>query len=327
MNKTETDLLEATAEGAELALDTACAMLMMMSAMPMAEADRARAMEVATTMKRSSARLEEALTAFKKYRSTVERLVPPTQPAAEVAPFEPPAPRRQREKSFLRAPHGRAKEHGTPGPRVEVPPADELSVAQAVPRLPVDARGARGRFAPGNLTSIQGGKGRGRQVAYATRLGLRAEFIEQAPDDFRRHMAHAGSYRQARIAELAMTVGQEGIGPGVKVRIGQAALQIGCSKYLFEQAVALMAKSPELALKFFGEGRKMDDSSRQNELCGHELAVREAKARGVDRGPRDPLERFGPSAPTSTYVVEGNPTGEVSAEPPASNRAGRVDES
>jgi hypothetical protein len=252
---------------------------------------------------------------------------PPTQPAgpaprrrkppaADVAPFEPPAPRRKpREKSFLRAPHGRAKDHGTPGPRVEVPPADELS--QLPVALPVHevARASRGRFQKGNPLAVQGGLARGKQVAYATRLGLRQEFVEQAPEDFRRHMAHAASYRQARIAELALTVGQEGIGPGVKVRIGQAALQIGCSKYLFEQAVALMAKSPELALKFFGEGRKMDDSSRQNELCGHELAVREAKARGVDRGSRDPLARFGPSAPTSPFVVEGTLTDEASQAP------------
>jgi len=246
-------------------------------------------------------------------------------PAADVAPFEPPAPRRKpREKSFLRSPHGRAKEHGTPGPRVEVPPPDELSVPRAVPPLPVAARAPGGRFAPGNALAVQGGKARARQVTYATRLGLRPEFIEQAPDDFRRHMAHAGSYRQARIQELALIVGQEGIGPGVKVRIGQAALQIGASKYLFEQAVALMSKDPALALKFFGEGRKMDDSSRQNELCGHELAVREAKARGVDRGPRDPLARFGPSAPSCLVVVEDNSTGD---DAPASNLDGRVDES
>lgn len=218
----------------------------------------------------------------------------PTQPPplAEVVADARNAKRRK-EKSFLRAPHGRAVTHGTPGPRVEVPPADELS--QLPVALPVQAvaRANGGRFPKGNPLASAGGKARGKQVAYATRLGLRTEFVEQAPEDFRRHMAHAASYRQARIGELALTVGQEGIGPGVKVRIGQAALELGASKYLFERAVAMMDRDSKLALALFSEARKMDDSSRQNELAGHELAVREAKARGGSK-PADPLAGFAP---------------------------------
>lgn len=215
----------------------------------------------------------------------------PIAPIAEVVADERDAKRRK-EKSFLRAPHGRAVTHGTPGPRVEVPPADELSTLPAARILPVDARAPGGRFVAGNATAALGGRARARQVAYATRLGLRPEFVEQAPEDFRRHMAHAASYRQARIGELALTVGQEGIGPGVKVRIGQAALELGASKYLFERAVAMMDRDSKLALALFSEARKMDDSSRQNELAGHELAVREAKARAGGAPPPDPLGAY-----------------------------------
>lgn len=199
------------------------------------------------------------------------------------------AEKRGRTRSFLRSPHGAAKERGLPGPRVELPPADELGALPAA--LPVQevARTNSGRFKKGNPLAAVGGYARGKQVAYATRIGLRAEFVEAAPEDFKAHMRHAASYRQARIGELALTVGQSGIGPGVKVRVGQAALEIGASKYLFEQGVKMMASDPAMALKFMGEARKMDDSSRQNELCAHELAVREAKARGADRGPLDPF--------------------------------------
>lgn len=216
-------------------------------------------------------------------------------PLAEVVREEKYKPRKA--KSFLRAPHGRAVEHGNPGPRVEVPPADEISDAASViaDRSPL-AKGPNGRFLPGESASTAGRNGglkkRG-AVAFGASLGLSSVMLKKSPEEARKAMRKATSYRLARTSELALLAGGT-CGVGVSAMIAASARAMAASVYVYQ--LALQEKNPQKAAKLFATSEKIAGGARQHELAAYELAVREGKARQADRGPPNPLAGHLPPA-------------------------------
>lgn len=168
----------------------------------------------------------------------------------------------------LRSGHG----NGAGVPRIEVLPADELPEglpAPARPESPAD-RGEAGRFAPGNSLARLGGHARRGKTRLAERMGL-ARLPEGSA--FRPYKAAAVSFRRAKCAELAKTVGGGICGPGPSSMVATAALQLAWSRYLSDVAAA--AGDADLAIK----ASKLGDASRQNLLAAFEICAKEAKAR------------------------------------------------
>lgn len=208
----------------------------------------------------------------------------------DAASFADHTRKRSKEKSFLRAPHGRAVEHGSPGPRVEVPPADEMSqpIAIMAERGPLP-KGPRGRFLPGDSASTAGRNGgfaKKGSVAFGASLGLSSEWLKKAPEEARKAMRKATSYRLARTSELALLCGGT-CGVGVSAMVAASARALASSVYVYQ--LALHEKNPQKAAKLFSASEKIASGARQHELAAYELAVREGKARQGDRGPPDVL--------------------------------------
>jgi hypothetical protein len=201
----------------------------------------------------------------------------------------------------LRSAHGRAKELGSIA-AVEVSPADELPVGVPAPARPVALRDASGRLLPGAGTSAlarEGAKAAHESRQLAALLGLWTPPEDHA---FASYARLAKEWRDAHIAELGATVGGGEVGPGPASVISTAALELGASRWLFDQG------AKEGNAKMLLEASRLADSSRQNVLAGHELAAREAVARGAGGGQpasnslieaiRDAASRSAPRSPT-----------------------------
>ena len=218
-------------------------------------------------------------------------------PLAEVAADERDAKRRKgREKSFLRSPHGRAVTHGNPGPRVEVPPADELSYVdsshakQIAERAPL-AKGKRGAFLPGESASTAGragGLAKKGAIAFGASLGLSTSIVAQAPEEAQKMLRRAASYRRVRTAELAL-LGGGVCGVDASAMVAAAARDLASSAFVFQ--VALTEKDTMKQAKLFAMASKIGQNAKQHQIAAYELAVREAKARSGGK-PADPLGGF-----------------------------------
>jgi hypothetical protein len=155
---------------------------------------------------------------------------------------------------------GRAPVH------VEAPRADELPAgvpADARRESPAD-RGEGGRFAGGNVISIEGGKARSGHSRLARKVALGDSFADPRFDPYARS---ARAFRRAHVTALARSVGGGHCGPGPASIVASAALQLAGSRFAFEVL-------GDMAL-----GSRLADSSRQNLLAAHELCAREATAR------------------------------------------------
>lgn len=166
----------------------------------------------------------------------------------------------------LRSGHGA----GAGVPRIEVLPADELPEG-----VPVQARDdaagshdARGRFAPGNKTSVEGGRARAGTTRLARRMGLAG--VEADPT-FAPYKRAAADFRRTHVMHLARTVGGGHCGPAPASIIASAAWQLATSRFLFETALGDLEKLTAAS--------RLADSSRQNLLAAHELCAKEAHAR------------------------------------------------
>lgn len=168
----------------------------------------------------------------------------------------------------LRTGHGK----GAGAPRIEVLPPDELP--SGVPSNAVTPSRSnfdqRGKFAPGNSLSRQGGKARAGKTRLAARLGLR-----RLPEgsSFAPYKGAAVAFRRAQCAALAASVGGGHCGPAPSSFVASAALQLAWSRYLSD--VAAETGDGELAI----QASKLANDSRQNLLAAHELCAREAASR------------------------------------------------
>lgn len=174
----------------------------------------------------------------------------------------------------LRTGHG----NGAGVPRVEVLPVDELPAGLPGPaRLesPTD-RGEGGKFAAGNRLASQGGKARQGKTRLAERMSLRSL---PTGNDFAPYRKSAVSFRRAQCAELARNVGGGVCGPAPSSFVASAALQLAWSRYFSD--VAAETGDAQAALT----ASRLADASRQNLLAAHELAAKEAQARGAGHDP------------------------------------------
>ncbi len=190
----------------------------------------------------------------------------------------------------LRAPHGAAAQRGAPGPRVEVLPADELpdpvQGGMQPPPAPRAAHPTALRSGDARSLAIQsaGGRAKAGKVSLGASLGLRAEHSEA----FKPYARKAASFRRAHTAELAAIAGGT-CGTGPSSMVASAALQLAYSRMLFDLGTGEFAGIPGLALNLdnIKLASKLADSSRQNLLAAYELAIREGKSRGGERGVYD----------------------------------------
>jgi pimeloyl-ACP methyl ester carboxylesterase len=165
-------------------------------------------------------------------------------------------------------------------------------------------RGNAGTFTQGNRLAALGGVAKRGRVAFGASLGITAEMAEAFPDDLKRAMRKGASYRRERTSELAaMAGGSCGIGPSSMV--ASAGLSLAASRYVF--ALAALERDPIAKVKLFSLFAKLTAETRQNELAAYELAVREAKARGGDRGRADPLSGYCPPPALEQAVDEDAP--------------------
>lgn len=213
----------------------------------------------------------------------------PSTPAGVEPLAEEGAPQKRKrgDKSFLRAAHGRAVEHGNPGPRVEVPPADEIS--SPLPQIPTDAEVPRhvgGPFAKGNRIAALGGRAKGGSVAYASSLGIPKELIEVAPPELKRALRKAATYRVRQTGELAKLAGGE-CGMAASLLIANAALNTAASRYVF--VLAMMETDTDKLIKLFSIFARLTAENRQNVLAGREVAIRDGEKRLEGDLPVDPL--------------------------------------
>lgn len=180
----------------------------------------------------------------------------------------------------LRSGHG----NGAGVPRIEVLPADELPVGvpSAADRVSRGDFDERGKFAPGNAVSRQGGRARAGKTRLADRMGLRNLAEGSAFTPYRKA---AVSFRRAQCAALAANVGGGHCGPGPSSFVASAALQLAWSRYFSD--LAAEGADSELVL----QASKLADASRQNLLAAHELCAREAKAR-QERAPSNPHDQL-----------------------------------
>lgn len=171
----------------------------------------------------------------------------------------------------LRSGHGK----GAGQPRIEVLPPDEQPEGVAATKRPSDepiARRPNGQFDGSEAAreaGRRGGRARAEKVRLVDSLGL-APLAEDAA--FRPYRNAAEEYVEAHLASLAQEAGGV-VGPGPASMIASAALQLACSRFVFDRATvagdaAMMAQASKLA-----------DASRQNLLAARELAVREAQTR------------------------------------------------
>lgn len=263
--------------------------------------------------RRGRGRPKGSKTKQRAVESTAAREQPHTHIAEVVADAK--AEKRGRERSFLRAPHGAAKERGLPGPRVEVPPADELAPPVQIHNRPQHPGGP---FRKGNPVAVLGGPAKKGKVALAATLGITADMAEQFPDELRRMLNKGASYRRARSSELARLAGGE-CGAGASTMVATASLSLAASRYVF--GLAALEKDGVQRVKLFALYAKLADSQKQHELAAHSLAMLESKGR-PNRGQADPFAglRAPLPAPESNRAVRSdmdNTTSAVRASGPA----------
>lgn len=186
----------------------------------------------------------------------------------------------------LRTAHGTGR-RGSPAPRVEVSPVDELPTftpANETTAKPVEDPTQRlegGRFAPGNQIAHKAKGVRKGEVRLAAKLGI-AELAET--EEFAPYKRSARVFRRAQVNALARDVGGGVCGIAASSFVSSAALQLAASRYLFDRA-AITGDPAD-----FASASRLADASRQNLLAAHELCAREAQAR--PRAPVDPLARW-----------------------------------
>jgi hypothetical protein len=151
-------------------------------------------------------------------------------------------------------------------------PADEQPVGVPAPPRPESPsdRGERGKFAPGNRISIEGGKARVGATRLADRLGLSS--LPQGAA-FTPYKKAAVSFRRTQCAEIARTRGGGICGAGPSSIVATAALALAWSRYFSDEAAR--TNDPDLAVKAINLG----DKARQALLTAGELAAIEAIAR------------------------------------------------
>jgi hypothetical protein len=132
-----------------------------------------------------------------------------------------------------------------------------------------------------------GGRATRGKSRLAARLGL-ANLPEG--DAFAPYRRAAATFRRVQCAELARTVGGGVCGPGPSSVVASAALALGWSRYLSDQAAK--TGDPELAMR----SARLGETSRQHLLAAHELAAREAQARRAAQPASDPLGAFMPAS-------------------------------
>lgn len=180
----------------------------------------------------------------------------------------------------LRAAHGTAKEHGLPGPRIEVMPPDELPrPIPAGEAAIVPAKRGRGgaratSFKAGDSRAAEAGRAGGiaRQAHGATALGTVGKGLTDH-ESFKPYRRKAAALRRFYCAELAsMAGGYCGAAPSRMVAAGSLEYAVG--QFLMDRgAKTLDSDDWVLAAKINGQGR-------QHFLAAYELAVRQAQARG-----------------------------------------------
>lgn len=176
----------------------------------------------------------------------------------------------------LRKAHGKAADY-SPGPRVEVPPVDELGagvrVAEQAGAGP--ERDGGGRFRKG-ARSVQaaGGRGKRQKLAIATRMGL-----GDVPtrSDFAPFHRAAQAFATAERKRLRETVAGGQSSPAMDAVVSSAAWQKAASEYLYAQA----AKTGDAETMF--KASRLANDSRQNLIAAHHLA--ELAAKGAPKGP------------------------------------------
>lgn len=210
----------------------------------------------------------------------------------------------------LRKAHGKAGQF-SPGPRVEVPPADELGEGLHVPSHGNAGaeRDAGGRFQKG-ASSVQaaGGRGKRQKLALATRMGLGD--LMPNPDFAPFHRA-AQAFAAAERKRLREPVAGGQSSPAMDAVVSSAAWQKAVSEYLYEKAaqtgdVDTMTKASRMA-----------NDSRQNLLAAHHLA--ELAAKSAQNGPAPILLMPEPSNPpeSTRRRAEDPPPPIVTEDPPA----------
>lgn len=180
------------------------------------------------------------------------------------------------------------KGHGTGAgaPRIEVLPADELPAGVPARARTPAIRDATGKFLPGPGTAElarEGGRARAEAAQLAQLLGL-VSFNDAHP--YTPYARLAREWRDEHMAQLAATVGGGAVGPGPASVVSTAALQLGASRYLFDQGASIGDA------KMLLDASRLGDAARQNLLAAHELAAKEAASR-----PQAPPAWFNP-APT-----------------------------
>lgn len=165
----------------------------------------------------------------------------------------------------LRKGHGQQK--GTT--RIEVMPPDEQP--EPVPAKPEQlARRADGTIANSEAAKALGARG-GLARATKKRLlqGLGLSKLADQPE-FKPYYDAAQAWLDAEIvAKAAMCGGY--LGPGPIAMLGNAALMLAASRYLFDIGFG----NPQL----MREGAMQADRMKQQELAAYELGIREARAR------------------------------------------------
>lgn len=173
----------------------------------------------------------------------------------------------------LRSPHGKGARTGPPGPRVEVPPVDELEAGVQDPeqvhaglqRLP------NGRWPKGaTQDQSKGGRSRARTIKLAHSLGLGPLAVL---DEFRPFIEMAEDLQRTQMQHLATNVGGGYCGPAPSSFVASSALQLAASRYWFGRGTTDRDRD------LFQLSSRLANESRQNLLAAHHLCALEAKAR------------------------------------------------
>jgi hypothetical protein len=182
---------------------------------------------------------------------------------------------RRSKRSALRSAHGKARKCGQLVV-VEQAPPDELPAGIPEPPRPVATRDAAGRFVPGTGTTAIARRGglaaaESRQLAQLLGLWTPPEDHPYAP-----YARLAREWRDQHLARVAASVGGGSVGPGPASIISTAAMQLGASRWAYDQG----AKTGDAAL--LAQSSRLGNDSKQSLLAAHELAVRECAARPPD---------------------------------------------
>lgn len=162
------------------------------------------------------------------------------------------------EKSFLKTPHGTAKERGHPGPRVETSPADELSPPKHGKPI---KRNPRGQV-------------RDSEAARAlAKMPRRSRFVPKNIATHPRFEAHnkaRAEWMRKRVSEIQSAHG------AVSTAVGAMLVAAGWANAAAECAAEMAAETLDFDL--FKRSADLAAAARQNVLAAWELAAREASA-------------------------------------------------